>query len=266
MIMPEERLQKILAHAGIGSRRTCETYIADGRVTVNGSRASLGDKADPQVDQIRFDGEVIHARQPIVHIMLHKPPGILSSVKSQGNLKTVLHLVQVPERVYPVGRLDLESEGLLLLTNDGTLAHSLTHPSFEHEKEYRVQVNRKPDRKQLETWRRGVVLRDGTKTRPAQVWIEKTTKHGAWLGVILTEGRKRQIRETAQAVGLHVMRLIRIRMGTLELGDLPVGTWRHLTPQELSKLQKRSKPESDRRGSKGLKGQRRDPRSQRSRR
>ena len=264
--MGDERLQKILANAGIGSRRSCEALIADGRVSVNGIRATLGDKADPQRDKIRLDGELIQPKEAVVYILLNKPPGILSSVKSQGNLKTVLQLVQVKERVYPVGRLDVQSEGFLLLTNDGALTNRLTHPRYQHEKEYRVQVNRKPDREQLETWRRGVVLRDGIKTKPAQVWIEKITKQGTWLGVVLTEGRKRQIRETAQAVGLHVVRLIRIRMGSLELGDLPLGAWRYLTPQELTRLEQTSQPGLDRGGSQVKKGKRNDPRSHRARR
>jgi 23S rRNA pseudouridine2605 synthase len=144
--------------------------------------------------------------------------------------------VNLPGRLYPVGRLDLDSEGLILLTNDGELTHQLTHPSFEHEKEYRVLVEPQPRKKQLTAWQKGIILEDGIRTQPAQVWIESQSSKGAWLRVILREGKKRQIRRMADCSGLHVQRLIRIRMASLSLGDLPPGKWRELEDNEIEEL------------------------------
>ena len=196
----KERVQKILAQAGIASRRESEKYISAGRVRVNGKVISLGDKADPSKDTIELDNRKIEISDQFEYFALYKPRGILSSAKDKRGRKTVVDLVPAKTRIFPVGRLDLESEGLIILTNDGELANKLTHPSFEHEKEYRVLVARHPDQDQLKTWQRGVVLEDGYRTNPVKVWVEKFHGDGAWLRVVMTEGRKRQIRETAAPV------------------------------------------------------------------
>ncbi len=247
--MAEDRLQKILARAGLGSRRACEAFIAQGRVTVNGRVAKLGDKADPVKDDIRLDGQRIKPAERPVYIALYKPRFVLSTTESQDGRKTVRDLVPVPERIFPVGRLDLESEGLMLLTNDGDLANRLTHPRYGHEKEYRVLVAKRPDADQLEAWRHGIVLEDGTRTRPAEVWVERPQGKGAWLRVILKEGKKRQIREMCRLTGLPVVRLVRVRIGPLRLEGLKPGEWRHLTPEEVQALKQGKRPNRPRRRS-----------------
>lgn len=232
----EERIQKILARAGLGSRRDCEDLIAAGRVRVNGTLAALGDKADPQNDKVTVDGRTLAAPEPLVYVALHKPRGVLSAVEAPDPRPTVRDLVPLPGTLYPVGRLDAESEGLILLTNDGELANRLTHPRYGHEKEYRVLVARRPDIDQLETFRRGVILADGHHTAPAEVRVEAPFGKGAWLRVILREGRKRQIRETCGLIGLPVVRIIRIRIGKLELGGMKPREWRQLSSEEVRAL------------------------------
>jgi 23S rRNA pseudouridine2605 synthase len=162
---------------------------------------------------------------------------VLSTVKSPFSQATVRSIVDLPERVYPVGRLDQDSEGLILLTNDGKMTHQLTHPSFEHEKEYRVRVVPCPQEKQLAAWRKGIILDDGIRTQPAKVSIENQDSTGAWLRVILKEGKKRQIRRMAECSGLQVDRLIRVRIASLTLGELSPGKWRELTKEEIIELQ-----------------------------
>ena len=234
----EERLQKILAQAGLGSRRDCEELILAGRVRVNGTVAVIGQKANPSADKISVDGNVIKASEQKIYIALHKPRMVLSVVEAEpdDNRQTVRDLVPVAERLYPVGRLDFDSEGLILMTNDGELANELTHPSKGHEKEYRVLVARHPDAEQLATWRRGVVLEDGYKTQPADVRTEGMSGKGAWVRVIMREGRKRQIREIGALLGLPVVRILRIRIGTLRLGTLKPREWRYLNDEEVAEL------------------------------
>jgi 23S rRNA pseudouridine2605 synthase len=232
----EERLQKILARAGLGSRRACEQIIAAGRVRVNGQLAQLGDKADLLEDRITVDGKPIGVKENLVYIALHKPRGVLSTVKAEDNRQTVIDLVGASERIYPVGRLDIDSEGLILLTNDGDLTNLLTHPRYGHEKEYRVLVARHPDQKQLDSWRRGVVLEDGYRTQPVDVRVESFSGKGAWLRVVMREGRKRQIRETGSTLGLPVVKIIRERIGSLRLGRLKPREWRHLESHEVAAL------------------------------
>lgn len=234
--MASERIQKLLAHAGYGSRRACEKIIEAGRIRVNGKVAKLGDKADLKHDVVELDGQQIGSGPELIYIALNKPRFVISSAESQGGHKTVLDVVKSPHRLYPVGRLDLESEGLMLLTNDGDLANRLTHPRYGHEKEYRVLVAKRPDEKQLDTWRRGIFLEDGYETQPVDVEFERTHGKGAWLRVIMTEGRKRQIRETARLVGLPVVKLIRVRIGTLHLGRLNPGDFRNLFKDEIASL------------------------------
>ena len=233
-----ERLQKILAQAGYGSRRSCEDLITAGRVRVNGQIAELGQKADPSVDKITLDGKLIAAAEALIYIALHKPRNVLSTVeKEQGdNRQTVRDLVEAPGHLYPVGRLDFESEGLVLMTNDGELSNLLTHPRYGHEKEYRVLLAKRPDQEQVEAWKRGVVLEDGHKTGPVDVWFDSTQGKGAWMKVIMREGYKRQIRETCKQLALPVVRIVRTRIGTLRLANLKPRQWRYLTTNEVNEL------------------------------
>lgn len=232
----QERLQKILARAGFGSRRASENMIEEGRVSINGKLARLGDKADPEQDTIKVDGKILKILEPLQYIVLNKPRGVISSLTSQDTRSTVRSLVPLPGRLYPVGRLDADSEGLILLTNDGDITNRLTHPRYGHEKEYRVLIATEPDNKQLAAWRRGVILEDGYRTLPADVQIASTSKKGTWLKVIMKEGKKRQIREVGSRIGLPVLRIIRTRIGNLHLGNLKPGQWRSLTTREIKLL------------------------------
>ncbi len=170
------------------------------------------------------------------YILLHKPKGVLSTVSSPDRRPTVRSLINLPGRLYPVGRLDFTSEGLIIMTNDGELTNLLTHPRYEHEKEYHVLVTRKPSEQQLKTWRKGVVLDDKKRTLPAKVWIEKQEPSGTWLGVILKEGKNRQIHRMGDASGLPVKRLIRVRIASLNLGELKSSEWRELSKKEITEL------------------------------
>lgn len=241
----EERLQKILARAGRGSRRACEELILQGRVTVNGRQAGLGQKADPARDKITCDGELLSKAEALTYIVLNKPRGVVSSLAPQGDRQTVRDLVPGEVRLYPVGRLDVESEGLILLTNDGALTDRLTHPRYETEKEYRVLVKGRPDEEQLNAWRRGVMLpEEGKPTAPARVSRERTTEAGTWLSVVMHEGRKHEIRDIGQTLGLRVLRLIRVRLGALRLGSLAPGAWRALNSREVKELRNKARADS----------------------
>ncbi|HRN50413.1 MAG TPA: pseudouridine synthase [Anaerolineales bacterium] len=242
--MAEERLQKILARAGYGSRRTAEEMIEAGRVTVNGATAHIGDKADASRDAIKVDGSRISAAARPVYYAVYKPRGVLSTTGGPEPRQKVVDLIPGGEQLHLVGRLDKESEGLMILTNDGELTQRVSHPRFEQEKEYRVLVARQPDAEQLATWRRGVVLEDGTRTRPAEVRIEHNYGKGAWLRVIMHEGHKRQIREIAGQLGLPVVKLIRVRIGNLYLGSLKTGEWRALNENEVRDLMAGEKPDT----------------------
>jgi 23S rRNA pseudouridine2605 synthase len=231
-----ERLQKVLASAGIASRRDCEEYIAAGRVMVNGKVVRIpGTRVDPEHDEILVDGRPIGKIHHRTYVMLHKPAGVVSTTDDPQGRPTVVDLVNLEQRLFPVGRLDYDSEGLLLLTDDGELTQRLTHPSYQVEKEYRVLLNEAPSPAALRAWRTGVEL-DGVKTAPAWAELIERTPDGAWVRVILHEGRKRQIREVARVLGYEVRRLIRVREGPLTLGDLPSGTWRFLTDEEVDML------------------------------
>jgi len=232
----KERLQKLLAQAGYGSRRACEQFIVDGRVYVNGEVAALGQKADIAVDKVTLDGKPLARAEAPLYIALYKPRNTLSAAEGQDDRQTVRDLLPLKGHLYPVGRLDYDSEGLILMTNDGDLTNKLTHPRFGHEKEYRVLLARRPDEEQLETWRRGVTLEDGYKTAPAEVVFLSTAGKGAWVRVVMGEGRKRQIRETGRLLGLPVVRIIRTRIGALRLGSLKPRQWRYLTAEEVAAL------------------------------
>ena len=231
-----ERLQKVLARAGFGSRRGCEELIREGRVFVNGRVAELGQRADPERDRITVDGKLVRVGHSFTYIALYKPQGVLSAERDDSGNRTVRDLVPLPGRLYPVGRLDLDSEGLILLTNDGELTNLLTHPRYEHSKEYHVDVKGHPTEKTLERWRRGVYL-DDRRTAPAEVSVINRKKDHTQLRVVLREGRKRQIRRAAMKLGHPVRRLVRVRIGPIQLGDLTPGQWRSLSDRELSQLQ-----------------------------
>jgi 23S rRNA pseudouridine2605 synthase len=230
-----ERLQKFMAHAGVGSRRTCEGLIEQGRVQVNGQAARLGMSVIPGQDQVRVDGQLLTSAETLVYVALNKPRGYLSSLRSQGGLPTVVDLVPIPQRLYPVGRLDADSQGLILLTNDGELANKLTHPRFEHEKEYRVLLDRAPSAEELQGLRRTLTNPSRLAKGTPQVRLEKQNAE-AWLRIVLREGRNRQIRKAAERLGFQVRRLVRVRIDQLKLGSLQEGHWRHLRPQEVAGL------------------------------
>ena len=238
--MPTERLQKILAQAGYGSRRSCEELITAGRVRVNGQIASLGQKADSATDKVTLDGKPIAAAEAMIYVALHKPRNVLSTVETEkgDGRRTVRDLVDIDGSIYPVGRLDYESEGLVLMTNDGDLTNKLTHPRYGHEKEYKVLLAKRPDQKQIEAWKRGVVLEDGYKTKPVGVHFDKPQGKGVWLRILMKEGRKRQIRETCKQLALPVVSIVRVRMGSLRLGNLKPRQWRYLTTDEVNELKK----------------------------
>jgi 23S rRNA pseudouridine2605 synthase len=246
----EERLQKILAQAGLGSRRSCEVFIQSGRVRVNGQVATIGMKADASKDHITFDGNKISSPERLIYVALNKPRNVISTVTSPDPRPTVRDLVPLEGRLYPVGRLDIESEGLVLMTNDGDLANKLTHPRYGCEKEYSALVPRTPDDRQLRAWRNGVVLDDGYRTAPAKVRIDGQSSRGTWLRIVMKEGRKRQIREIGDQLGLPVIRLIRDRIGTLQLGSLKPKQWRELTPKEVKTLKSLGKSTRSRNRSK----------------
>lgn len=243
----KQRLQKVLAHAGVASRRASEELIAAGRVTVNGRVVTeLGTKVDPRHDSIMVDGHAIDKQQEQpVYIMLNKPRQVLSAASDDRGRRTVIDLVGLEERVYPVGRLDFNSEGLILLTNDGELTRQITHPGQHVEKEYHVLVRGKPSTDTLHRWRAGDFELEGEKPAPAKV--DKLSDEGedTWLRITLTEGRKRQIRASARLLGHPVRALNRVRIGQLKLGNLKSGRWRHLTQEEVQRLRnavKKAKP------------------------
>lgn len=233
-----ERLQKILSASGLMSRRAAEACIAEGRVTVNGQTAALGDKADAERDHILVDGRELPAAGEKLYIMLNKPRGYVTTLKDEKGRKNVAELVQdLGCRVYPVGRLDLDSEGLLLLTNDGEFANALAHPSHEVDKVYHTWVRGEEIEEKLERLRAPMVI-DGYPIRPARVELLERLPGGALLSVTIHEGRNRQVRKMCEQAGLQVSRLRRVAEGGLHLGNLKSGRWRHLTAEELERLRR----------------------------
>ncbi len=234
------RLNRFLALAGVASRREADRMILEGRVSVNGEVIEvLGTKIDEQKDKIEVDGKRIKAFQILTYLILNKPPGYLVTAKDPFHRPTIMDLLPpLKKRVFPVGRLDFDSEGLLLLTNDGDLAYRLMHPRFQVEKEYLVRVKPKPELSTLTKLEKGIFL-DGKKTAPAQIrMLSKATKSGAVLMVKIHEGRKRELRRMFEAMGHMVFALKRLRLGSLTLGKLKEGQWRHLTQQEIERLKK----------------------------
>lgn len=247
--MAEERLQKVMAAAGVGGRRGCEALITAGRVKVNGVTVTeLGTKVDPDLVQITVDGKPLAAPHRHLYLKVNKPRGILSDIGGDTHgRETVASLANLRgRRVFPVGRLDLLSEGLVLLTDDGALAHRLTHPRYEHPKTYYVLVGARPDDAALAQLREGIEI-EGEKTAPAEVRVvnglpptlqlESGPRQGVWLEIILREGKKRQIRHMTAAVGYPTLRLIRWAIGPLRLGEVAPGGSAPLTRQELASLQ-----------------------------
>ena len=227
----EIRLQKFLSQAGVCSRRKGETYILEGRVAVNGETITrLGVRVDPLKDRVTVDGDAVEIRDEMVYIALNKPEGYVTSCDHTGE-KIVLDLISVDQRIYPVGRLDKDSTGLLLLTNDGTAHHRLSHPSFDHEKEYEVTLEKPITGGALKKLEAGVLLK-GSRTRPAR--IKKLTPRK--FKIILQEGRNRQIRRMVNKVGGKVISLKRIRIADIFLGNLGRGKWRYLSQQEIKQL------------------------------
>jgi 23S rRNA pseudouridine2605 synthase len=232
-----ERIQKIISAAGITSRRAAEQLILDGRVRVNGQVVSeLGTKADASKDHIKVDGKLINPRQPLTYIMLNKPAGYVTTMSDPEGRPTVQNLLKgVKVRVYPVGRLDYNTEGLLLLTNDGDFAHLITHPSHEFPKTYRAKVKGVLEDHQIELLENGIYLDDG-KTAPAKLKKVSKEEANSWVEITIHEGRKRQVRRMFDRVGHSVIKLKRVRTGNLQLGDLPEGSFRYLTQAEVMAL------------------------------
>ena len=228
-----ERLQKVLARVGIGSRRVCEDLIAEGRVLVDGEMAVLGRRVDPETALIEVDGAPVGVRPDLVHYVLNKPAGVVTTADDPQGRPTVVGLVPNEPRVFPVGRLDVDTEGLLLLTNDGELAHRLTHPSYGVEKEYVAEVEGLPTRAVLRRLREGVELDDGP-TAPARA----TLVDPSVVRLTIHEGRNRQVRRMCEAVGHSVVRLVRTRIGPLADRSLAPGAWRELTGDEVRSLQR----------------------------
>lgn len=233
--MAEERLQKVLAAAGIASRRACEELIAQGRVEVNGETASLGDKADRARDVVTLDGERVNVDPDLAYVMLNKPRGVITTADDPQGRPTVMDLINLPQRLFPVGRLDQDTEGLLLLTNDGELANTLTHPSYEVERVYVALVVGAVRREVIAQLRAGVELEDGM-ARPRSVKQLEQEKGRSLIEVVMTEGRKREVRRLLGAAGLKVERLARVAYGGVELGELRQGKWRFLTQAEIGRL------------------------------
>ena len=233
----QERIQKILSARGVASRRQAEEMISAGRVSCNGRICCLGDRADPEVDEIMLDGKVIPSTQEHVYIMLNKPRGYVTTLSDEKGRKNVAQLVQdCGVRVYPIGRLDMDSDGLLLMTNDGDLANTLMHPRNEINKTYRVTVKGYSNAAFIRL-KQPIVL-DGYKIREPEIAVVDAKGEKAVLNVTIHEGRNRQVRRMCDTAGMSVSRLTRVCEGTLELGNLPTGHWRFLTVDEVASLKK----------------------------
>ncbi|WP_419925850.1 pseudouridine synthase [Candidatus Poriferisocius sp.] len=228
-----ERIQKVLARAGVASRRAVEEMVAEGRITVNGQPARLGQRIDPERDSVAVDGATVGLSSDLVYYLLNKPRGVVTTASDPEGRPTVVEMVPGEPRVFPVGRLDADSEGLLVLTNDGELAHRLAHPSFGVDKEYLAQVEGRPRRGALRRLREGVELDDGV-ARAAAVSLPEPSV----VRIVVHEGRNRLVRRMCEAVGHPVLRLVRTRIGPLADRKLPPGQWRELHPGEVRTLER----------------------------
>jgi 23S rRNA pseudouridine2605 synthase len=234
--MAEVRLQKFLAESGVASRRKSEELIDQGKVKVNGRVAMIGDKIDPKKDTVTVNGKKIVKTKTFTYVVLHKPRGFITTMSDEMDRKCVAELIKdVPGRVYPVGRLDRDSEGMLLFTNDGAFANAMTHPTKHVPKTYRVTVRPSISEDQITALTQGVII-DDRKTAPAEVRVVTKEEGRVVLEIILYEGRNRQIRKMCEEVGLEVARLKRTAIGSIKLGMLKQGAWRNLTEDEVRKL------------------------------
>lgn len=231
-----EKVQKVLARIGYGSRRTCEGLVEDGRITINGELVNIGARVDIENDELRVDGKIVGIRPELVYYLLNKPSGYISSVTDPFKRPTIVDLVPSDNRVFPVGRLDLDTEGLIILTNDGDLTNLITHPSAGVEKEYLVHLSRDVSDKTVNKMRRGVPLEDGI-TAPAKI----SHLSGSVIKVVIHEGRNRQVRRMCEFYGFNVLRLVRIRIGPIRDGNLPPGKWRNLSYEEVIQLRESTK-------------------------
>ncbi len=235
-ILMEKRLQKIISEMGIASRRKAEELIIEGRVTVNGHIASIGMKADPDKDHIKIDGKLLIRPEKKVYVIFNKPKSVVTTLHDPEGRPTIKDFLKdIRYKVFPVGRLDYESEGLLLLTNDGDFAHTLLHPSKKIPKTYLVKVKDIPEENELDKIRKGLKL-DDCITAPAKVKRIRKSENNAWLEITIYEGKKRQIRRMFEKVGHPVLKLKRIKIDGIELGDLSSGEYRFLTPEEIKKI------------------------------
>lgn len=234
----EQRIQKIIAQMGIASRRKAEDLIAEGRVTVNGKIAEIGMKADPSKDHLKVDGKLLIRREPKIYLMFNKPKGVVTSLADPEGRQTIKdYLKGVRYRVFPVGRLDYDSEGLLLLTNDGEFANALMHPSGKIQKTYVVKVRGIISDSKIQKLRQGVGLEDG-KTLPARARFVRQSENNSWIEITITEGRKRQVRRMVEAIGHPALKLRRISVSSVKLSGLKIGELRPLSEKELLSLRK----------------------------
>ena len=235
--VPSQRVHKIMAQADIGSRRKCEEIIRQGRVRVNGKVIKLGAQADPSKDVIQVDGERIGKSFEPLYIVVNKPKGVLSTNKAEKNddRPTIRELVDAPGHLFTIGRLDADSEGLMVLTNDGDIANRISHPRYEHTKTYKVTVKGKVSRQTAEAWESGIWL-DDSRTAACSLTILQSTKRSTVLRLVMIEGRKRQIKRVAATLGHPVLRLVRTHIGQLGLGTLRKGAWYQLDEEEISAM------------------------------
>ncbi|HHV73695.1 MULTISPECIES: pseudouridine synthase [unclassified Thermoanaerobacterium] len=233
-----ERLQKYLAECGIASRRKCEQLILDGKVKVNGKTIrELGVKVDPNKDVVEYNGKVVTKVNKNIYIMLNKPVGYITTVKDQFDRPSVIDLVNIDDRIYPIGRLDYDTSGLLLLTNDGDLANKLMHPRHKINKVYIAQIKGVPDKMKLDMFRNGLYI-DNYKTAKAEIDILKVTNGNSTVRIVIHEGRNRQIRKMCELIGHPVLKLKRVKIGNLDIGNLKTGQWRYLSKDEVEYLKK----------------------------
>lgn len=233
-----ERLQKYLAECGIASRRKCEQLILDGKVKVNGETVrELGVKVDPNKDVIEYNGKIVTKVNKNIYIMLNKPVGYITTVKDQFDRPSVIDLVNIDDRVYPIGRLDYDTSGLLLLTNDGDLANKLMHPRHNINKVYIAQIKGVPDKMKLDMFRNGLRI-DNYKTAKAEIDILKVANGNSTVRIVIHEGRNRQIRKMCELIGHPVLKLKRVKIGNLDIGNLKTGQWRYLSKDEVEYLKK----------------------------
>jgi len=232
----EVRLQKYIADCGVASRRKAEELILQGKVKVNGNIISeLGVKVNTDKDKVEFNGEIVKILKKKVYILLNKPAGYISASKDQFNNPSVLHLIDIKERVFPVGRLDKDTTGALILTNDGDFSYRLTHPKHEVDKVYIAEVTGRPTDEEMRAFMKGVFI-DGKKTHPAKIRILKETKKNSIVEIIIHEGRNRQVRKMCEAIGHKVIKLQRYSIGNINIEGLREGKWRYLTDKEIEKI------------------------------